>query len=81
MSVLSYALMFSFEIKVAIAGIWLDLIWVEWKKPDFILLYNSSLALGTTLNPWRLCWLLFKTGSSPLCGLLCMCEISKNETQ
>lgn len=80
MFVLSYVFMFSFEIKKSIAGIWLDLIWVEWKKPDFILSYNSSLALGITLNLQGLCWLFFITGSNPLHCLLCMCEISNNET-
>jgi len=43
--------MFSFEIEKPISGIWLNLIWAESAKPDFILLYNSSLALGTSLNP------------------------------
>lgn len=53
LNVCSLILMFSFDIKETIAGILLDLIWIEWKQSDFILLYSSSLALETTVNPQR----------------------------
>lgn len=53
LNVCSLILMFSFDIKESVAGMLLYLIWIEWKQSDFIILYNSSLALETTVNPQR----------------------------